>query len=403
MAAYSCYDGIPSVSDSRLLTDILRDSWGYEYFVMSDAGGTDRVCTAFHLCQASPIDSEAVVSLVLPAGGDLEMGGGSYNFEEIPDMVAAGTLDESTVDVAVSRVLRAKFRTGLFERPFPGVPEDQFGRHIHTDETQRLARRLDTESIVLLENRNGTLPLSKGAHIAVIGPMASGPVNYGDYVPYRSDRRGVTPLAGIRAAAAAAGRGGAVTHARGCERWSDDESGFPAAVAAAGAADVAVVIVGTWSRDQGELWAGLNATTGEHVDASSLGLAGAMPRLVRAVLDTGTPTVVVYSSGKPVAEPWVGAEAGALVQQFYPSEQGGNALADVLFGDYNPSGRLSVSFPYDVGTTPVYYDYLNSAREHPDPGHIYPNGTLVYGSTYVFQSPEALYEVRGHTYHLGRI
>lgn len=185
----------------------------------------------------------------------------------------------------------------------------------------------------------------------------------------------MTPLDGIRAASR-----GQVTYTPGCEKWSSDRSGIAAAVAAAEAADVAVVVVGTWSRDQQELWAGRNATTGEHVDAHTLDLAGAMPPLVRAVLANaaGTPAVVVFSSGKPVTAPWVSRRAAALVQQFYPSEQGGRALADVLFGDANPSGRLAVGFPHDVGTTPVYYDYLNSGRAgaSPDPGAVYDNGTM---------------------------
>lgn len=393
MSAYHSYDGIPAVADPHLLTDILRDDWGYEYFVMSDAGGTDRLCSAFNLCRADPIDSDAVVRMALPAGNDVEMGGGSYNFEQIPAMIAAGTLDAAVVDTAVARVLRAKFQMGLFETPFPGVAADAFDDYLHTNATQQLARQLDTESIVLLENHDGLLPLRPSDRIAVIGPMAHGLMNYGDYVVYRSDERGVTPLNGIQAAVAQAQQGGTVTYAQGCERWSTDESGFPEAVAAAEAADVAVVVVGTWSRDQGELWTGLNATTGEHIDVSSLRLAAAMPHLVQAILATGTPTVVVYSSGKPITEPWISTNASALVQQFYPSEQGGHALADVLFGAHNPSGRLSVSFPYDVGTTPIYYDYLNSARAWPNPGHIYPNGTLVYGSNYVFENPDALYEV----------
>ncbi|ROV87419.1 hypothetical protein VMCG_10709 [Cytospora schulzeri] len=394
MSAYHCYDGVPAVADHHVLTEILRGEWGYDYFVMSDAGATDRLCTSFGMCRADPsIDSEAVVGLVLPSGNDVEMGGGSYNFEEIPAMVASGKLDESVVDLAVSRVLRAKFTMGLFENPFPGVPGDQFAQYINTEATRQLARRLDTESIVLLENHDGVLPLRKSANLAVIGPMAAGLMNYGDYVPYKSDQRGVTPLDGIRAATSQhEGGGGTITYAQGCERWSNDESGIPEAVAAARAADVAVVVVGTWSRDQGELWTGLNATTGEHIDVSDLGLVGAMPRLVRAVIDTGTPTVVVFSSGKPVTEAWIGTDAAALVQQFYPSEQGGFALADVLFGEYNPSGRLSVSFPYDVGATPIYYDYLNSARAWPNPGRVYPNGTLVYGSSYVLQTPLPLYE-----------
>lgn len=217
----------------------------------------------------------------------------------------------------------------------------------------------------------------------------------GDYVVYKSNYRGVTPLDGINAVSE-----GTVTFAQGCERWSTEESGFPEAIAAAEGADVAVVVVGTWSRDQGELWTGLNATTGEHIDVSDLKLVGAMPKLVQAIINTGKPTVVVFSSGKPITEPWISKNASALVQQFYPSEQGGNALADVLYGNYNPSGRLSVSFPYDVGTTPIYYDFLNSARAYPNPGQVFPNGTLVYGNNYVLQSPLALYDVSNFPYVL---
>lgn len=205
---------------------------------------------------------------------------------------------------------------------------------------------------------------------------------------YRSQYNpsGVTPLKGIKEAST-----GTVTFAQGCERWSNDQSGFAEAVSAAESADVAVVIVGTWSRDQNELWMGLNATTGEHVDVHNLNLVGAMAPLVKAVLDTGKPTVVVYSSGKPVTEPWISERAAALVQQFYPSEQGGHALADVLYGDVNPSGKLSVGIPYDVGTTPVFYDYLNSGR-YVDAGREMDNGTLVFGHQYVLSDPRPHYE-----------
>ncbi|KAI1155659.1 glycoside hydrolase family 3 protein [Nemania diffusa] len=386
MSAYHSYDGIPAVADKHTLTDILRGEWGYRYFVSSDAGGTDRLCGSFRMCEANPIDSYAVINYALPAGNDVEMGGGSYNFQKIPDMVAAGKLSIDVVDEAVSRVLRAKFEAGMFETPFTGVAVKDQAKYIHTPEVVQLARQLDSESIVLLENHNNVLPLKKNAHIAVIGPMAHGFMNYGDYVPYLSQYRGVTPLDGIKAASE-----GTVTYAKGCERWSSDQSGFDEAIAAAESADVAVVVVGTWSRDQNELWAGLNATTGEHVDVHSLNLVGAMPYLVKAIIDTGKPTVVVFSSGKPITEPWISDAASALVQQFYPSEQGGNALADVLFGDVNPSGRLSVSFPHDIGNTPIYYDYLNSARASPDPGVAYANGTLVFGHNYVLSTPLPLY------------
>ena len=297
----------------------------------------------------------------------------------------SGKLSVDIVDTAVSRLLRSKFAAGLFENPYAAAPADKTDSLIHTPETVALARQIDTESIVLLENHNNILPLPKSANVAVIGPMADF-MNYGDYVLNGSYLRGVTPFDGIKSLST-----GSVTFAQGCERWSNDQSGFPQAIAAASAADVAIVVVGTWSRDQNQLWQGLNATTGEHVDVSSLNLVGAMPHLVSAIINTGKPTIVVFSSGKPITEAWISRNASALVQQFYPSEEGGNALADIIYGVANPSGKLSVGFPYDVGTTPVYYDYLNSAR-YVDPGRVYDNGTLAFGHQYVLNSPVPLYE-----------
>lgn len=315
------------------------------------------------------------------------MGGGSFNYRSIPWLIGNGTLDVSVVDTAVSRLLRAKFTAGLFENPYPAAPKSQWTNLINTPAAKQLARDLDKESIVLLRNPNKTLPLSKSDKIAVIGPMASGFMNYGDYVVYKSQYRGVQYFEGIQNAVGPSANA-TITYAQGCERWSNDQSGFPAAIAAAKAADVAVVIVGTWSRDQQELWQGLNATTGEHIDVADLGLVGAQRDLAKAIIDTGVPTVVVFSSGKPVTEDWISNTTASLVQQFYPSEEGGNALADVLFGDYNPSGKLSVSFPHDVGTLPIYYDYLTSGRPA-YPGFEGADGNLYFGSDYVLNTPLA--------------
>ncbi|KKK22759.1 putative beta-glucosidase [Aspergillus rambellii] len=388
MSAYHSYDGIPAVADYHTLTEILRDEWGYEFYVISDAGATDRLCTAFHLCGSSPIDMESVTLQTLPAGNDVEMGGGSFNFQKIPELVESGKLDIAAVNTAVSRVLRAKFTMGLFENPYPGAPHKEWEKLIHSKEAVDLARKLDKESIVLLENHNNVLPLKKTGDIAVIGPMAHGFMNYGDYVVYRSQYRGVTPLDGIKAAVGEKAR---VHYAQGCERWSNDQSGFPEAIEAAKKSDVAIVVVGTWSRDQRELWMGLNATTGEHVDTNDLSLVGAQGDLVKAIAATGVPTIVVLSSGKPISDSWLANGTTALIQQFYPSEQGGNALADVLFGDYNPSGKLSVSFPRYVGDLPVYYDYLNSGRSIGDSGYETANGTLVFGHQYVLGNPVPWY------------
>ncbi|RAH56766.1 beta-glucosidase [Aspergillus piperis CBS 112811] len=389
MSAYHAYDGIPAVADWFTLTKILREEWKYDYYVISDSGATDRLCTAFKLCRSSPIDMEAVTTQALPAGNDVEMGGGSFNYQKIPELVESGQLDIEVVNTAVSRVLRAKFEMGLFENPYPAAPQSEWNKLIHSPEAVELARTIDKESIVLLENHNETLPLKKSGSIAVIGPMAHGFMNYGDYVIYGSQWRGVTPLDGIKAAV---GDAATVNYAQGCERWSNDESGFDEAIAAAKKSDVAIVVVGTWSRDQTELWENYNATTGEHVDLDSLALVGAQGPLIRAIRDTGIPTIVVLSSGKPITDvTWIANSTSALLQQFYPSEQGGNALADILFGDYNPSGKLSVSFPHYVGDLPIYYDYLNSARNIGDAGHAYPNGTLEFGHQYVLGDPHAVY------------
>lgn len=321
---------------------------------------------------------------------DRSIQGGSFNFRTIPDLVASGRLNMSVVDTAVARELRAKFALGLFEHPFTAAPKSQWNNLINTPAAKQLARDLDKESIVLLKNdkNNGSsiLPLKKSQKIAVVGPMAHGFMNYGDYVVYRSQYRGVTPLDGIRAAVGPSANS-TITYAQGCERWSNDESGFPEAISAVKNADIAVVVVGTWSRDQKELWAGLNATTGEHIDVSSLNLVGAQRNLVKEIVSTGKPTVIVFSSGKPITEDWISNTTASLVQQFYPSEEGGNALADVLFGDYNPSGKLSVSFPHDIGTSPSYYDFLNSGRAYPNPGYVGADDNLYFGSDYVLNNP----------------
>ncbi|KAK4503429.1 hypothetical protein PRZ48_004344 [Zasmidium cellare] len=391
MSAYSSYDGIPQVADEHTLTEILRDEWGYEFYVSSDAGATDRLASPFYICPTplnkynNPITegNECVTLNALPAGGDVEMGGGSFNYRSIPELVASGRLSEDVVDQAVSRVLRTKFTMGLFEKPHQIAPKEQWNGIINTPAAKQLAREVDRDSIVLLKNDHNILPISKDKKVAVIGPMAHGYMNYGDYVVNASQYRGVTPFDGIRASIDPS----RVTYAQGCERWSLSQDLFPEAITAATNADVAIVVVGTWSRDQAELWAGLNATTGEHVDVASLSLVGAMSPLLHAILTTKTPTVIVFSSGKPITEPWISNTTASLVQQFYPSEQGGHALADILFGDVNPSGKLSVSFPYDVGTLPVYYDYLNSGRTT-DAGFLGEDGTLYFGHQYVLNTPQ---------------
>ncbi|RAH67586.1 glycoside hydrolase [Aspergillus aculeatinus CBS 121060] len=380
MSAYNSYDGIPSVSNNYLLSE-----WGFQYFTTSDDGGPDRLCHTFKMCRSDPIDKEAVTMMVLPAGGDTEYSG-TFSFDTIPNLVSQGTLSVPIVDEAVRRVLRAKFDMGLFEDSFPAAPPTDWPSLIHTPEALDLATEMDRESIVLLHNRESILPLpQKPQRVAVLGPFAD-MMNYGDYTAYRPD--GMTPKQGIQSLATK--YGGEALYALGCEAWSNYESHIAEAVSQAQAADVAIVIVGTWARDLQGSDEGLNATTGEGYDTSDLRLVGAQCALIQQVIATGKPTVVVFSSGKPITEPWLSANgtAAALIQQFYSSQNGGLALADVLFGHHNPSGRLPISFPRDVGSLPVYYDYLNSGRQVRKPGARYANGTLDFGREYVLDTPD---------------
>ncbi|KAG8932639.1 hypothetical protein FRC03_011255 [Tulasnella sp. 419] len=318
-----------------------------------------------------------------------EMGGGTYTYLTLVDQVKKGLISVDYINETVKYLLRTKFTLGLFENPYPY--KDYLSK-IRTPSTLALLKQMDEEQIVLLENRDNTLPLSKSIKsVALIGPSA-GQVLFGDYVFYNATLNGISPLDGFKKHLA--GTGVQVNYAEGAKLWSNDESGFAEAVSAAKNSDHAVVCVGTWSRDQTLLWQGVNATTGEHVDVSDLGLVGASLKLVQAVIATGKPTTVVFISGRPVSEPWIADHASAIVQQFYPGEMGGLALAEVIFGDVNPSGKMPVSAPRDVGTSPAFYNYLKGARPI-YPGKILDDGTLIFDHQYVLDSPVPLWSF-GH-------
>ncbi|KAF7331406.1 Glycoside hydrolase family 3 protein [Mycena kentingensis (nom. inval.)] len=390
MTAYSSYDGIPAVSNKHLLTDILRNEWGYKYWVTCDASAIDNLIGTHFTCDTR----ECAAKISLENGVQGEMGGGTYTYMTLPAQVKSGAVDEKILDQTVEAMLRTKFSLGLFENPFP---YDDYVATLRTSAARDVLHAAEAESIVLLENRKSTLPLKSSIRsIAMIGPQANR-VTLGDYVFPNATLNGITPLAGVNKFIS--GTSGfsnvKVNFAEGCKLWSNDQSGFDAAVQAAKNSDVAVVMVGTWSLDQALLWTpGTNATTGEHVDVSDLGLVGAQLELVKAVKAAGKPTVVAFVSGKPVAEPWIQANADAVIQQFYPGELGGTALAEVLFGAVNPSGKLPVSFPRSVGTTPIFYNYLRASRPL-DPGQVFDDGTLKFGHQYVLNDPTPLWSF-GH-------
>lgn len=385
MPAYHELDGVACHANRHLLEDVLRHEWGFDGLVVSDYFAIACLHTYHHLF-AGPAEAAAQA---LSAGVDVELPTGDYYREPLLKALETGLVSEDALDAAVSRVLTWKFKLGLFDEAIDGpVRGVGFDPEAHRD----LARRVARESIVLLKN-DGILPLSKSAaRIAVLGPNADAPRHMmGDYsypshveslleqagdnvfntpLPGQHGRAELPPVVSVFAAMKSRLGAAGVTHAAGCDVLDPDPGGIPAAVEKARGADVAVMVVG----DKSGLT--LGCSTGESRDRMDLGLPGAQTELVRAVLATGTPVALVLVNGRPVSLPDdVVAGARAIVEAWLPGQEGGEAVADVLLGDYNPSGRLPISVPRSVGQVPAYHYHK------PSGGRSHWHGDYVEGST----------------------
>ena len=374
MNAYSSYDGIPIAASHYYLTDLLRNELGFSGFVISDWDAVKQLYD-FHYTASNRADA---AQQAIQAGIDLEAS--STCFLELEKLVQDKKIDIKYIDLAVSRVLKAKFECGLFDKSL--LNDVDLKTVIHSKQSIALAREIADESIVLLKNEQSILPLSpdKYKSIAVIGPNAD-QFQPGDYSWGRKNEIGISALKGLKN-----NYGDKVTlnYAQGCDGWSQNKFGFADAINAAKKSDIVVLVVGTSS---GTFTDNKNATCGEGFDLSDLKLPGVQEDLIKEIKATGKPIVVVLVSGKPLAIPWVKENADAVLLQFYAGEEQGNALADVLFGKVNPSGRLNVSFPQSVGQLPCYYNYKPS-----DKGLYKVHGTLEKpGRDYVFSSPDALW------------
>jgi beta-glucosidase len=365
MSSFNTINGVPASANPFTLTEVLRKEWKFDGFIVSDYEAVRELLA--HGVAAGEADA---AQQALTAGIDMEMVSRLFG-AHLPRLVEEGRVPQATLDATVRRVLRIKFRLGLFERPYADPARE--AKVIAAPEHLSAARQVAGRSMVLLKNEGGILPLKPGVtKIAVIGPLADdreAPLSH-----WRGDGRPgdvVTLLAGVRAHVADRPVV-KVTYAKGCEIDGGSTDGFADAVRAARQADLAIVAVGESAR-----------MSGEAASRSSLDLPGHQHELVKGVHATGTPTVVVLYSGRPLTISWVAENAPAILEAWLPGTQGGQAIADILFGDVNPGGKLPVTFPRALGQVPLYYNHLSTGRP--------PEASKKYTSKYLDVSWEPLF------------
>jgi len=348
MATYPTMDGIPAHSSKDILTGILREELNFKGLVLSEGHGVN---TLNYTGLAETIKEAAALSAI--AGMDISIYFRQGYLNEMIENVNEGKVGMEIIDRSVRRVLKQKFELGLFDKPFVNV-EKALEISNNTGH-QNLALEAAQEGIVLLKNENKLLPLSKNLQsIAVIGPNANDEKNQlGDYTSLVILQDIETVLEGIKNKLNV---GAKVNYVKGCNVVGTGLDEIDKAVKAAKKSDVAIVVLGEneWkTKDK-------KGTSGEGYDVATLELTGLQKELVRKVYETGTPTIVVLINGRALAINWVAENIQAIVEAWNPGEKGGTAVANVLFGDVNPSGKLPVTFPRHAGQLPVYYNYKPS-------------------------------------------
>lgn len=344
MSAFNDLNGVPASANPFTLTQVLRDEWKFDGIVVSDYNSVLELIN--HGLAANGAEA---ARYALSAGVDMEMISRLYN-QHGPELLQGGQLTQAQIDEAVRRVLRIKFRLGLFEKPY--TDEGREKTELLSAANVAAARRVAARSLVLLKNERETLPLSKDIKsLAVIGPLADDNVNpMGSWNGDGRKEDVITLLAGIKAKISAAT---VINYAKACEVMCDSNDDFAEAVRASRASDAIVVAIG----ESAEM-------TGEASVRSTLDLPGRQVDLLKALQATGKPVVVVLMNGRPLSINWVAENSQAILETWFAGTQAGNAIADVLFGDVNPGGKLPLTFPRSVGQIPLYYNHMSTGRPY---------------------------------------
>lgn len=344
MSAYHVTDGVPCSASHALLTKLLREEWGFNGYVVTDVGAPEHLYSK-HVMAADATEASAIMA---KAGVDLCAAGQVYN-AGIKPALEQGLIDMVDVDTMVGNILRVKFELGVFDRPenppMTWADVDEWDIPAHRKVALEAARK----SMVLLKNEDNILPLSKTVgKIALVGPAIK-TQEFGDYTCTPEEDQAVTIYDGI---VSKVGKD-AVLYARGCEFMDDNTDSIVEAVEVAKQADVVIVGVGDCAR-----------STGENNDRADLHFTGVQEDLIRAVCETGKPVILVAATGKPVILEYAAEHAKAILESWFSGEEGGTAVADILFGDVCPSGKLPISFPRGMEQLPLFYNYHLSGRKY---------------------------------------
>ena len=341
MTSFNDYDGIPASGNKFLLDQILRKEWGFEGFVVTDYTSINEM--VYHGVVAN--EKEAG-ELALQAGVDMDMQGAVYQ-RFLKQSLQEGKVTQAQIDESVRRVLRLKFELGLFEDPYKFCNEEREKKTLLSAENRSAARDVARKSIVLLKNEKQELPLKKGQKIALIGPLAD---NKSELVGSWSGAGNVNDCVSVREGFAPEQKPGTL-YAKGCEMDGSDKSGFAEAMRVAEQSDVVVVVVGEKAM-----------MSGEATSRTDISLPGVQEDLILELCKTGKPVVVVLMNGRPIAIPRIAENATAILETWWLGTEAGNAIADVLFGRYNPSGKLPMTFPRSVGQVPIFYNEKSTGR-----------------------------------------
>jgi len=347
MPAHNEINGRPCHSNKELMTDLLRQQWNFKGFYVSDFMDIERLA----LVHQTASNQDDAIYQTLEAGMDMHMHGPNF-LEPILKMVAEGKVTEGRIDESVSRILRAKFELGLFESPY--AAEDLVNKKVYTSQHQSTALEAARKSIVLLKNSH-LLPLTNShKKILVVGPNANNQSILGDWSLQQPDDHITTVLEGIRKEAPANSQVDYVDV--GGSTLKIDDNKIAEAATHAASADVIAVVVG----ENALRFAGKDRTSGENIDRDNIDLLGDQLKLIQKLQATGKPVIVILINGRPLSIPWVDSHAAAIIEAWEPGQAGGQAIAEILFGKVNPSGKLPISFPRSVGQIPVYYNHKPS-------------------------------------------